>query len=386
MPGAKSTSNGVFISYRFEVGGIIAKAVFQELYGWAVDVFYEIESNQARPFDRLIADRIAARPYFLLILTPGTLERCVEPDDRLRQEIEYAVATNRVIIPAHTPGFDFGDFDRFLPGGAGQTVRRFNGQELPQRFLNYAVQQLFEEYLVPIEIPHVEKIRQEVPDKQVQSPVETVVEPGGVVGRSLVGQVNTFLEPISASEVRDIGTSADFQALARAHTSLFGRSRPGVFVSYRREDAGAYARLLESQLKDRFSDARIFMDLDSIEAGLDFADVIQEAVNTCTVFLALIGPKWATLTDEQGVRRLDNPRDFVRFEVQAALKRGRDVRTIPVLVDGAQPPRQQELPSGLKKLARLNAVRMSYDRFDDDAGRLFNLIGRLIESRPDGNG
>jgi len=101
-----------------------------------------------------------------------------------------------------------------------------------------------------------------------------------------------------------------------------GLSSPGIFLSYRREDAAPYARLLQSELREHIPGARVFMDLDSIEPGLDFAEVIQEAVGSCTVLVALIGRQWATLTDEEGRRRLDNPDDYVRFEVQAALERG----------------------------------------------------------------
>src|SRR5215469_4106373 len=131
-----------------------------------------------------------------------------------------------------------------------------------------------------------------------------------------------------------------------------GDSRRGIFLSYRREDAAPYARLLQFQLRERFPDAQVFMDLDSIEAGLDFAEVIQEAVDSCVVLVALIGRQWATLADEEGNRRLDNPDDYVRFEVQTALEQG--VRVIPVLVDGARPLRQEHLPAELRKLARLN--------------------------------
>src|SRR5205814_9978642 len=114
-------------------------------------------------------------------------------------------------------------------------------------------------------------------------------------------------------------------------------SSRGIFLSYRREDAAPYARLLQSQLRERFPDADVFMDLDSIEAGLDFAEVIGEAVDSCAVLMALIGRQWATLADEQGRRRLDDPDDWVRFEIRAALERG--VRVIPVLVDAVKPLR-----------------------------------------------
>src|SRR5215469_18613472 len=157
---------------------------------------------------------------------------------------------------------------------------------------------------------------------------------------------------------------------------MHGISGQGVFLSYRREDAGAYARSLQLQLSQRIPGARIFMDLDSIEAGLDFVEVIEDALGSCAVLVALIGRQWATLTDEEGARRLDNPDDFVRFEVKTAVERG--VRVVPVLIDGARPLRQQELPDDLRKLARLNAAKLSYDRYQDDADRLFDLIQRVL--------
>jgi hypothetical protein len=159
-----------------------------------------------------------------------------------------------------------------------------------------------------------------------------------------------------------------------------GSSSRGIFLSYRREDAGPYARLLKFQLSERFPDAQVFMDLDSIEAGLDFAEVIAEAVDLSAVLVALIGRQWATLADEQGQRRLDDPDDLVRFEVNMALEHG--IRVIPVLVDGARPLRQQQLPSELSKLARLNALEVSYGRYDYDAGRLLDLIDRVLAAAP----
>ncbi len=153
-------------------------------------------------------------------------------------------------------------------------------------------------------------------------------------------------------------------------------SSRGIFLSYRRADAAPYARLLQSLFSERIPDARVFMDLDAIEPGLEFAEVIREAVNSCAVLVALIGRRWATLADEEGRRRLDDPDDYVCFEIQTALQRG--VRVIPVLVDGASPPRQQQLPAGLHKLARLNALELSYGRYQYDADRLLDAIQRLL--------
>ena len=157
----------------------------------------------------------------------------------------------------------------------------------------------------------------------------------------------------------------------------------GIFLSYRREDTTAHARLLQSELTGRFPDAPVFMDLDSIEPGLDFAEVIEGAVGSCAVLVVLMGRQWATLTDEGGQRRLDDPDDFVRSEVQTALVRG--VRVIPVLVDGARPLRQQQMPAELHKLARLNALELSYGRYQYDSGRsvAFSPDGRLLASAGD---
>jgi hypothetical protein len=150
----------------------------------------------------------------------------------------------------------------------------------------------------------------------------------------------------------------------------------GVFISYRREDAGPYAWLLKEHLSERFPNTPVFMDLESIEAGVDFAEAIKSAVDSCLVLIAVIGPKWLTITDEDGRRRLDNPDDYVRFEIHTALERC--VRVIPVLIDGANALRQQQLPDGLQKLARLNALEMSYRRFEYDETQLIDVIQRVL--------
>jgi hypothetical protein len=154
----------------------------------------------------------------------------------------------------------------------------------------------------------------------------------------------------------------------------------GIFISYRRADSMPYARLLHAELSGRFPGARVFMDLDSIEAGLDFEEIIRDAVSSCPVMVVLIGRQWATIADEEGCRRLDDPDDYVRFEIRTALRRG--TRVIPVLVDGARPARRQQLPSDLRRLARLNALEMSCDRYQYDADRLTATIANALALVP----
>ena len=119
------------------------------------------------------------------------------------------------------------------------------------------------------------------------------------------------------------------------------------------------------------------MDVDSIEPGLDFGEVISEAVENCRVMLVIIGPKWM-LSTETGGRRLDSPDDYVRIEIEQALKRG--VRVIPVLVDGAVMPQSPDLPEPIKGLARRNAVEVAHRAFSTDADRLVELTERLLST------
>jgi hypothetical protein len=104
--------------------------------------------------------------------------------------------------------------------------------------------------------------------------------------------------------------------------------------------------------------------------------MITRAVGSCDVLLALIGDQWLTAKDEDGQRRLDDPDDFVRLEIEAALTR--DVRVIPILVDGARMPRAGELPASLGGLVRRQALELSPARFDFDTSRLLKVLDRTL--------
>jgi hypothetical protein len=152
-----------------------------------------------------------------------------------------------------------------------------------------------------------------------------------------------------------------------------------IFVSYRREDSAHVAGRLVDRLIERFGVGKVFMDVDSLEPGVDFAESIERAVEACNVLLAVIGENWADVKDEQGRRRLEDPSDFVVLEIRAALER--DVRVIPVLVDDARMPRPDQLPPALERLTRRHAVRVHHESFRRDIDGLINVMGQTI-SRP----
>jgi hypothetical protein len=146
-----------------------------------------------------------------------------------------------------------------------------------------------------------------------------------------------------------------------------------IFLNYRREDAAGFALALFGRLEQSFPAESLFMDVEGgIGAGQDFVRVIEEQVSACDVMLVLIGPNWLTVRDDVGRRRLDNPRDFVRIEIESALRFGK--RVIPVLVQKTEMPRADALPETLEELARRNAVGLTQERFKVDAQGLIKAL------------
>jgi hypothetical protein len=153
-----------------------------------------------------------------------------------------------------------------------------------------------------------------------------------------------------------------------------------IFISYRREDSGASAGRLDDRLREHFGRDNVFMDIDTIEPGLDFTEVIERTVASCDILIALIGRQWLTSTDAAGQRRLDDPEDFVRREVATALRR--DIRVIPVLVQDTPMPRAATLPDDLQPLTRREALELSDTHFHRDVDELIGVLDRVLGVTP----
>ncbi|MFN7054999.1 toll/interleukin-1 receptor domain-containing protein [Hyphomonas sp.] len=148
----------------------------------------------------------------------------------------------------------------------------------------------------------------------------------------------------------------------------------GVFVSYRRDDAAHITGRIHDALVARLGQARVFMDVDSVAPGEDFVRKIRDTIAASDVFLVIIGPGWLEARTAAGQRRIDLPGDFVRIEVAAALAQG--LKIIPVLVDGANMPRAEDLPEDVAQLTRHNAVFLSHATFKRDMDALAGGIAR----------
>ena len=145
-----------------------------------------------------------------------------------------------------------------------------------------------------------------------------------------------------------------------------------VFISYRRDDAAGYAGRLEEALERRLGHGSVFRDVQDIPPGADFADLIQERLAGARTVIVLIGPRWAG-GQTPGQRRIDDERDFVRLEVQAALESGAGI--VPVLLPGAAMPGADSLPPPLRPLARRNALSIADNDWSADVERLVAAIG-----------
>ena len=149
-----------------------------------------------------------------------------------------------------------------------------------------------------------------------------------------------------------------------------------IFISYRRDDSEGEAGRLYDDLVRVFGADALFMDVSDIHPGKDFRQAIDDNVAKCAVLLAIIGPGWTTIKDASGVRRLDQPNDFVRLEITSALTRGMDV--IPVLVHGSRMPNPAELPESLQNLAYRNGVELTHARWNSDVEVLSRALREYV--------
>ncbi len=148
-----------------------------------------------------------------------------------------------------------------------------------------------------------------------------------------------------------------------------------IFISYRRDDSAGYVGRIYDRLSSQFGKKNVFMDIDNIPPGEVFRDVIENFLDQCQIALIVINKNWATIKDQNGRRRLDNPNDFVKLEVETALNKG--LRVIPVLVGGASMPLIDSLPVNLYGLAERNAFEITDKNFHHDIDTLISTIKTL---------
>jgi len=156
---------------------------------------------------------------------------------------------------------------------------------------------------------------------------------------------------------------------------------PSVFISYRREEATDMSGRIADFLDRRFGAGTTFRDVNAILAGSNFVMALQRGLDESRVVLVLIGPRWIHIQEPNGMRRIDSPNDFVRYEIGAALRAGKLV--VPVLLDGATRPTAAELPPDLAALAEQAPVVLRNDPFfADDMAKAITAFRRAVAWAP----
>jgi TIR domain len=157
-----------------------------------------------------------------------------------------------------------------------------------------------------------------------------------------------------------------------------------IFVCYRRDDSSAEAARITDWLDRHFGEDEVFMDITAIGLGDDFVAKIEDEIDSIDALIAVIGRRWLE-TDAEGKSRIEDPEDYVRIEIARAL--GRDIRVIPVLVQGAEMPPKSELPEDIQSLTRRNALRMTLEQFKAEIGQLIKALEGIVttekEREPD---
>jgi formylglycine-generating enzyme required for sulfatase activity len=153
-----------------------------------------------------------------------------------------------------------------------------------------------------------------------------------------------------------------------------------IFIGYRRDDTADVAGRIYDALEARFGRDRVFKDVDNIPVGANFGQYIKSILPRCRVALILMGPHWVDARDGSGKRRLEDPNDWVRIEVETALATP-DLQVVPVLVNGAQMPRAEDLPATLQPILHLNAAVIRRDPdFRDDIDRLGTALRASVRT------
>ena len=204
-------------------------------------------------------------------------------------------------------------------------------------------------------------------------------------------QLITNIRHSSATQ-RQPGRSAPPQNLMRRLLSLIISSpqrhapSPDVFISYRRDDSADITGRIFDRLVQRYTKVKIFKDVDSMPLGVDFRDYIKSVLDSCSVCLVVMGPNWLGSRDAQESRRIDEPRDYMRVEIESALENG--IPVIPVFVSATSMPPEDELPESISALAFRHGMEVRRDpEFHTDVNRLISgielyLNGRARSARP----
>ena len=344
----------IFMSYRREDTGYPAAWLYDRLarHFRRSHVFKDIDSSVELDDDFVDVITAAVGSCDVLLALIGNRwltitgqdgqRRLDNGDDFVRLELEAALTRNVRVIPVLVKGARMPRADE-LPTSLAKLARQ-QAVELSSSRFDVDIQRLLS-VLDRAITERQEQARQEAERAAVGAQHQAVQKPGARATRE---------SRIQAPQLR----------------------RPKIFLCYRREDTQGFARGIYESLAGKYGHEQVFRDIDSTPAGVRFSTWIESRVGRCTVMVVLIGDVWLSAKDHTGQRRLDSPKDWVRLEIETALRR--DIPIIPVLVQGAPMPSEDELPPSISDLTGFQSAEITDSRWGFDMGLLIQAIGSLI--------
>ncbi len=192
-----------------------------------------------------------------------------------------------------------------------------------------------------------------------------------------MGGITAGPDSLAAVATRDV----EPKAKQEVHEQARQVAHPKIFLCYRREDTQWVARSIYENLSAKYGPKQVFRDIDSTPAGIRFSTWLEARIGQCDLMIVLIGDAWSSAKDQAGRRRLELPNDWVRQEIEASLRRR--IPILPVCVQGARMPSEDELPSSIADLAGFQSTEIADSRWQFDIGRLLQAVDDLISSGDD---
>lgn len=389
-----------FISYTEEEGAALARRLHEALETGPPPIpvwldHHEIQTLQ--DWDTEVGKALKACLSLLFVMTHQSVE-----DAQCASEWTQALRYNKPVIllklhpDAETP-FDLTPREPIDFTGALESNTRFKSglTRLRKRLLSlYSPEGVYQ--TLKERLADYQRDLRNAPDaaarRRIKKEIDNItreITDGDAAARSIMKSIDRHQErqqprkrksakPAAVRPGRAVGIKVrGVEQSERARSVLQPKNQSSrIFICYRRDDSSGHAGRLHDRLSEVFNEDQVFMDIDTIEPGDDFVSTIEEAVGSCSILLAIIGKRWLGSVDDAGKRRLDNDEDFVRLEISSALNR--NVRVIPVLVQGASMPSSRDLPESLAKLARLSALDVSDTRWKYDLERLVETLRKRL--------
>jgi hypothetical protein len=157
-----------------------------------------------------------------------------------------------------------------------------------------------------------------------------------------------------------------------------------VFISYRKADAWAEAQLLYERLANRFGSENVFLDARNLQPGMEWLKEIKSHRASCDALLALIGPHWVSILKDRDQEAIVQPaEDYVRFEIEYALKPDSGICVIPVLMGDDVPFTGEVLPKSLQPLTKIEVAQVRQKRFEEDVADLISRLEAVASQQPE---